>query len=181
MDNKWKVDKENLDKLVLTKTEITTESNKEKDCKTLIYTLTKNDVIISTYEVWIGGIGAEAVISYLNCFYDEKDEQIKKQYVGKGYTTRGLIMLCNEIFQNNLAPFVRLDIKPDNIASKAIAKKAGFIKADDTHHELLHPKAEELLNKLIKGHIYKPYTSIRLLQQLEYVKMRKKQEESKEK
>lgn len=179
MDNKWKVDKEELDKLILTQTDVTTNNNKAKSCRELIYTLTKNGVVISTYEVWIGGIGAEAVVSYLNCFYDEKDEQIKKQYVGKGYTTRGLIMLCNEIFQNNLAPFVRLDIKPDNIASKAIAKKVGFNQADEMHYELLNPKAEELLTKLIKENAYKPYTSTRLSQQLEYVKMRMQQENTK--
>ncbi len=118
MDNKWKVDKEELDKLILTQTDVTTDNNKSRNCKELI-------------------------------------------------------------FQNNLAPFVRLDIKPDNIASKAIAKKVGFNQVDEMYYELLNPKAEELLSKLIKDNAYKPYTSIRLLQQLEYVKMRRQQENTK--
>lgn len=173
MSNKWKVDKEDLDEIILE--EEAENPNNKNFVHSWWYTVIKNNEQVATYQVWISSVGATATIVYWNNFNNEKDEEVKNKYVGKGYTKRGLNILCKRVFEKKLAPIIKLDINKNNIASQAIAKYAGFIQTGEKEYELLNPKAEELLLELLERYKESPYTSMKLERQLKYVKKRREE------
>lgn len=83
----------------------------------------------------------KAEIEYYNYHFGKENSP----YLRKGLTVKGLIKLKEMILAKGI-PFIYLSINKDNVASKGVAKKAGFI--DDV---VFHPNALEIMKKILEG------------------------------
>lgn len=98
----------------------------------------------------------KAEIEYENLFSNEQNSK----YTNKGYTKIGLNLLCNEIFKNNLTPYIYLSINNDNEISKHVALSSGFKQVDNETFCIYHPNAINMYKEAIKILQEKGYTDL---------------------
>ena len=83
----------------------------------------------------------QAEVEYYNYHFGKENSP----YLRKGYTAKGLIKLKEMLLAKGI-PLIYLSINKDNIASKGVARKAGFI-----DNVVFHPNALEIMKKILEG------------------------------
>jgi len=81
----------------------------------------------------------QAEIEYFNYHFGQENSP----YLRKGYTVKGLMKLKEMLLEKGI-PHIYLSINKDNLASKGVAKKAGFI--DDV---VFHPDALKIMEGIL--------------------------------
>ena len=76
-------------------------------------------------------------ISYDNMYFNKKESK----YNNKGYTTQGVQQIIEMLLSSGITPKISLNILPNNLPSKRIAEKLGFIYMNNDEYSIFHPNA----------------------------------------
>ena len=105
------------------------------DRETLLYIINKwnNDKDLCQYGIFEKG--SDRVIGVIQV-WTEDDVHVRtlgyalsKDYRGKGYMTEAVKAVCERLFYNHMVKTIMLWVRPVNLPSQAVARKAGFIKS----------------------------------------------------
>lgn len=100
-------------------------------------------VIFERVNTFATGI-TSAEIQYENLFFESDDYELKEKYLGKGYTKKGLKLICDYLLKKCNIPYIHADISEDNTISQMVATSCEFINGN-----LYHPNARDLYQKAL--------------------------------
>lgn len=99
----------------------------------------------------IGLVGVNKNADWSNNWTTELGYFLSKEYRGHGYMPEAVSAICNEMFDTDGAERVMLEIRKDNIPSRAVARKCGFSQNENQTHWRLNlygkPLDEFILEK----------------------------------
>ncbi len=115
------------------------------DIKT--YTLIENDVEIVDITIEYERFSnkqpdyACAHVSYSNHFFNTNHPK----YENKGYASIALETITEFLLRDGKVPKISLDINPNNLASKRVAEKNGYIYVMNNEYSIYHPNALKMI------------------------------------
>ncbi|MCQ2145995.1 MAG: GNAT family N-acetyltransferase [Bacteroidales bacterium] len=108
----------------------TSEIEKFVDMGNFMDTEPQFGIVLKDTGILIGAIGY-----FFDCYGLEGDTCVgyflSEKYRGNGYMTEALKAVCNRFFENTFCSRLKCEIRPDNLPSRAVAKKCGFVQNPD--------------------------------------------------